>query len=290
MHLRMAVQARLSEHGALDTWYGTEIIEFVTMRIPGVGLLVALLAELRRASYQCPRLNRTMWIVTDGALLEDRFVFPQEGAPFFRMTGVTILIHRELPQFFVTGRLMRLMAVTTIHLPMTQWMAMLTQDLGANVCVACRAGLRHFHFAGPGLPGVLYGVTIGTADPCRLVVACSPVTFYRTTMTIQADAVGLIEGIERLFPECTNILAAFRVHVYRTGAMTGFAGVFILHIVREYRAMLHRGMASQTCITPDHVSSKQRCCHNRDGNNCKNRYEARPHAFPHHVRFPHHVP
>jgi hypothetical protein len=137
----MAVQARLSEHGALYTWYGAEIIEFITMRIPGMGLMMALLAELWCTPYQRPRLYRTMWIVADRALLEDRFMFPQERSPFFRMAGITILIYRKLPQFCVTGRLMWLMAVTALHLPVTQRMTMLTQGFGPDICMACHAGL-----------------------------------------------------------------------------------------------------------------------------------------------------
>ena len=62
-------------------------------------LMMALLAELRCTPYQCPRLNRTMGVMTDRALFEDRLVFPQERSTFFGMAGITIFIHRELAQF-----------------------------------------------------------------------------------------------------------------------------------------------------------------------------------------------
>ena len=99
-------------------------------------LMMALLAKLRCASYQRPRVNRSVSIMADGALLEDRLVLPQERAAFLCMAGITIIVDRNLPKFRLTSRLVCLMTVITLHLAMAQWMPVLPQGFRANICVA----------------------------------------------------------------------------------------------------------------------------------------------------------
>jgi hypothetical protein len=99
-------------------------------------LLVALLAKLRCAPYQCSRVNRSMSIMADSALLEDRLVLPQERAAFLGMAGITIIVDRNLPKFRLTSRLMCLMTVIALHLAMAQGMPVLPQCFRANICVA----------------------------------------------------------------------------------------------------------------------------------------------------------
>jgi hypothetical protein len=102
------------------------------------------------------------------------------------------------------------------------------------------------------------------------MVAGRPVTLHDTPMAIQADAIVLIKRIERFFLECSNTLAVFKRHMIRTRAVTGLTGVLALHVMREHGAVLHRGMASHTCITPDHLCSKQWACQKRKSNSSKN--------------------
>jgi hypothetical protein len=129
MHPGMTVHARLPEHGACDTCSRIEIIEFITMRIPGMRLMMALLAELRCAPHKGSRMNRSMRIMTDGAILEDRLMLPQEGAAFLGMTGIAIVIGCNLAQFRLARRFMCLVTIIALHLPVTEWMTELLQGL-----------------------------------------------------------------------------------------------------------------------------------------------------------------
>jgi hypothetical protein len=129
MHLGMTIHARLSEHGTCDTCSRTEIIEFITMRIPGMRLMMTLLAELRCAPHKRSRVNRPMRIMTDGAILEDRLMLPQEGTALLGMTGIAIVIGCNLAQFRLARRFMCLVTVIALHLPVTEWMTELLQGL-----------------------------------------------------------------------------------------------------------------------------------------------------------------
>ena len=129
MHPGMTVHARLPEHGASDACSRTEIIEFVTVRVPGMWLMMALLAELRRTPHQRPRVNRPVRIMTGAAILEDRLVLPQEGSALLGMAGIAIVIDCYLAQLRLARRFMRLVTVTALHLPVTEGMTELLQGL-----------------------------------------------------------------------------------------------------------------------------------------------------------------
>lgn len=122
MDPRMAVHAGFPEHGATDACAGIEIIKFIAMRVPGMRLSMALLAELRCSPDQRTRMDRTVCIMTDRALLEDRLMFPQERPAFLGMTGIAIVVDRYLAQFRLARRLMCLVTVVALHLPVTKWM------------------------------------------------------------------------------------------------------------------------------------------------------------------------
>jgi hypothetical protein len=122
MYPRMTVHAGFPEHGTTDACAGIEIIKLIAMRVPGVWLSMALLAELRCSPHQRTRMDRTVCIMTDRALLEDRLMFPQERPAFLGMTGVAIIVDRYLAQFRLARRLMCLVTVVALHLPVTKWM------------------------------------------------------------------------------------------------------------------------------------------------------------------------
>lgn len=73
--------------------------------------LVALLTELRGASHQQGRVVGPMGAVADGALLGDRFVFPEERATFLRVARITVLIERQGIQGPGPVRSMRVVAI-----------------------------------------------------------------------------------------------------------------------------------------------------------------------------------
>ena len=129
MDPRMTVHARFPEHGATNTRAGVEIIKFIAMRIPGMRLMMALLAELRRSPYQRSRMNRSVCIVADRALLENRLMLPEERPALFGMTGIAIIIDCDLGQFCFAPRLVWLVTVIALHLAVTEWMAELLQRL-----------------------------------------------------------------------------------------------------------------------------------------------------------------
>ena len=54
------------------------------------------LAQLWALSDQECRVARTVYPVAEGTVLYDRIVFPQEGAAFFRMAGIAIVVNRVL--------------------------------------------------------------------------------------------------------------------------------------------------------------------------------------------------
>jgi hypothetical protein len=83
--------------------------------------MMALLAELRCSPDQRSGMDRSMCIMTDRALLEDRLMLPEERPAFLGMAGIAIIIDRYLTQFRLTRRLMCLVTVIALHLPVTQW-------------------------------------------------------------------------------------------------------------------------------------------------------------------------
>ncbi len=97
------------------------------MRIPGMGLMMALLAKLRCTPHQRPGMNRPMRIMTGGAILEDRLVLPEEGSAFLGMTGIAIVIGCYLAQFRLARGFMCLVTVTALHLAVTKRMTELLQ-------------------------------------------------------------------------------------------------------------------------------------------------------------------
>ena len=85
MDLRVAVEAPFGQ----DTFTRTErqnIIAAVERRRM-VSLDVALLAQIRRADFQQPRLARAVRGVTVGAVIPNRGVFPKERPAFFGVAG-----------------------------------------------------------------------------------------------------------------------------------------------------------------------------------------------------------
>jgi hypothetical protein len=85
-------------------------------------LSMALLAELRCSPHQRTRMDRSVCIMTDRALLEDRLMFPQERPAFLGMAGIAIIVDRYLAQLSLARRLVCLVTVIALHLPVTQWM------------------------------------------------------------------------------------------------------------------------------------------------------------------------
>ena len=122
MDPRMAVHARFPEHRATDACAGIEIIKFIAMRVSGVRLSMALLAELRCSPDKRSRMDRSVCVMTDRALLEDRLMFPQKRPALFGMAGIAIIIDCDLGKFCFTRRLVCLVTVVALHLPVTEWM------------------------------------------------------------------------------------------------------------------------------------------------------------------------
>ena len=59
---------------------------------------------------------RAMYPMAQGAIIDYRIVFPQEGAALFRMAGITIFINRVLLQIGWPDGAMGIVAVTTDQL------------------------------------------------------------------------------------------------------------------------------------------------------------------------------
>lgn len=53
-----------------------------------------------------------MHAMAESAILDDRIVFPQEGATFFRMAAIAIVVNRELFQSSRAHSTMGVVAVT----------------------------------------------------------------------------------------------------------------------------------------------------------------------------------
>ena len=73
---------------------------------------VALLAQKWRALSQQVAVNRTMRLVTMGAVFSHRLVFPQEGSAFFGVAVVAAFIDGHGMQVGRTGSTVGIVAVT----------------------------------------------------------------------------------------------------------------------------------------------------------------------------------
>ena len=63
-----------------------------------------------------------MYAVTQGAIFDYRIVFPQEGAAFFCMAGIAIVVNRELFQSGRAHGAVRIVAVAAYELVFTDGM------------------------------------------------------------------------------------------------------------------------------------------------------------------------
>jgi hypothetical protein len=83
-------------------------------------LRVTLSAQSRIGNFEQAIVNRAVRLMTSGAILQDRRVFPKEGSAPLGVTSVTVFIDSSLMELRWIRRSVRIMTVGTGHLPFSQ--------------------------------------------------------------------------------------------------------------------------------------------------------------------------
>ena len=110
--------------------------------LPGQqGLLTSMRRMTALAQERCTHLQQafcrcSMWIVTVGAVIIDRFVTMHKGTAFFHMAGVAGFIDAIALHEFRSNRTMRIMAIGAGHLAFGNRVMRRTADLRALFLVA----------------------------------------------------------------------------------------------------------------------------------------------------------
>lgn len=137
--------------------------------------LMAALAEKGDTPLQEVGHIRAVRIVTDGAVLGDRLMVPEEGAAFFGMTGITGIDHGIALHQGTPGTTMWIMAITADHLALLNRVAIGLGGLDPLLFMAINADSwllfsnQHRVMLG------MHCVTRGTGDLTGIVLTPLPV-------------------------------------------------------------------------------------------------------------------
>ena len=91
---------------------------------------MALRAESWVRDLQKPVIDRTVRLMTVGAVLDHRRVFPEKWPAPFCMAGVAVLIDTGLPQHGGVGRPVRIVTIRAGHLALAQGHVRGAHELG----------------------------------------------------------------------------------------------------------------------------------------------------------------
>ncbi len=196
MHFGVTVDAIALEHGRGGTG-GRDIFPAARRtRMKRRGM--AFLAHLGATPLQHAPMWRTVGIMAIQAAFPNRVMFPDEGSPKFRMTGITGLIHGAGKQIPLDGTAVRIVTVHATHAPFQYRVTCRTMQAGSDVGVTVHAD---------GIPGFTHDDRIISLVGCVAADTAYLAEFMSTAMPVSLVTV-VVTGQARLILHRSGFIRA----------------------------------------------------------------------------------